>query len=237
MIFKLFKKIKSFNKGSLSCFDKSNFVGLDGVKFGLSHQDVSVKEGELGEDNYEDENARGVEPEGGFNVQGGNFNGEGNGSGSGSGGGGGQLINYKFSEVENAGYFEDTYKVVEEGYEVQKVKKTQRIFDLVLTSIHFVVKFDGCYYTNNEFTNVLRLVLIKLSNKNCVFTFKMNFINGGYRVVYEAHLSVNTFSKVQALNLSSCLAKTIYKDMSVYDKTSAVKLRVTCVDSRKLTQI
>ena len=117
------------------------------------------------------------------------------------------------SRISNQGVLE----VVEPG---------DYLTELELSPIHFVVKFEGKFYTNVEFTNELRYVLRRLDLDSYIFTFCMyNTKHDEYSVMYTTVINVNIESITQALDISAQLAEVVYNS-NIYDRTKCVKLRL-----------
>lgn len=99
--------------------------------------------------------------------------------------------------------------------------------ELELSPIHFVVKFEGKFYTNVEFTNELRYILRRLNLESYVFTFYMyNTERNDYSVALTTVVNVSIISMLQALDISARLAEVVYK-RNIYDKTKTVRLKLS----------
>lgn len=98
--------------------------------------------------------------------------------------------------------------------------------ELELSPVHFVVKYEGTFYTNVEFVNEIWYVLHRLGLNSYIFEFYI-FDNECEKFVKVLNCVVNIgiMCKIQALNLSNKFAKAVYR-LNRYDKAKGVKLRV-----------
>ena len=98
-------------------------------------------------------------------------------------------------------------------------------FTVVVNPIHFIVRYEGGYYTNVLFMNELRYIVYKLNVGVYTFTFYMCYTDKVYRAVFESEVNVGVFTKMIALELSGKVACAVY-NISELDRTRPVKVDI-----------
>ena len=99
--------------------------------------------------------------------------------------------------------------------------------ELELNPVSFVVKYEGRYFTNIKFTNELRYVLCRLSQRGYKFTFFMyHKEDERYKEVLNSFVNVGVFSREEALMLSSRLAEVIHQNLNIYDRGKRIKIKI-----------
>ena len=106
-------------------------------------------------------------------------------------------------------------------------------FTVVVNPIHFIVRYEGGYYTNVLFTNELRYIVYKLNAGVYTFIFYMCYTDKVYRVVFESEVNVGVFTKMTALELSGKVACAVY-NISKLDRTRPVKVEIKKINKGRV---